>query len=89
MENLAEYIQDHYGECMMVSAGKSCACIKHGWIGKGCYSWKPYEATTWEEVREIQCGNTGVKPLEIKLTTTTKEQIELLSSEQLGSSSTE
>jgi hypothetical protein len=28
--------------------------LKNGWIGRGCYSWKPFEASTWEEVREAQ-----------------------------------
>ena len=54
MENLSEYITNNYGVCQQVEAGKSCACIKHGWIGTGCHSWKPYEASTWEEVRKIQ-----------------------------------
>jgi hypothetical protein len=87
--DLAEYIQNNYGECLMVSAGKSCACIKHGWIGKGCHSWKPYEASTWEEVREIQCGNTGAKPSELKLSTITEKPTESHSFEQDGSSSTQ
>ncbi len=89
MENLSEYITNNYGICKQVEAGKSCACIKHGWIGSKCFSWKPYEASTWEEVRLVQCGNTGVKQSEQKHLTTTERPIGSQSSEPLGSSLTE
>ena len=54
MEDLAEYIAHNYGTCRMTEEGKSCVCLKNGWIGRGCYSWKPFEASTWEELREAQ-----------------------------------
>lgn len=54
MENLSDYITHNYGSCQLVTDGKNCACLKHGWIGKDCYSWKPVEASSWEELREAQ-----------------------------------
>jgi hypothetical protein len=38
----------------MTEEANKCICLKNGWIGRGCYSWKPFEASTWEEVREAQ-----------------------------------
>jgi hypothetical protein len=34
--------------------GYSCACIKHGWIGLQCSSWKPFDVSTYEELGEAQ-----------------------------------
>ena len=54
MEDLREYLDNNYGQCDRVIKGYSCACIKHGWIGTQCSSWKPFKVSTFEELREAQ-----------------------------------
>ncbi len=48
--DITSYLTEHYGKCEM----NSCVCLKHGWIGTGCFSWKPFNASTYEELREAQ-----------------------------------
>lgn len=45
----------------MVESGKSCVCLKYTWIGRGCYSWHPYDANTWDDVKTIQFGDSNTK----------------------------
>jgi hypothetical protein len=54
MENLKEYLDFNYGQCNRVLEGYSCFCLKNGWIGKGCLSWKPFNVSTWEELKKAQ-----------------------------------
>ncbi len=48
--DLKAYFDENYGTCAM----DHCICLKNGWIGTGCYSWKPFGVSTWEELREAQ-----------------------------------
>lgn len=44
-----EYLLDYYGACAL----ERCVCNKprHRWLGRGCPSWRPLGAKTWEELR--------------------------------------
>lgn len=82
------YLDENYGRCER----QSCTCLTRGWMGTRCESWKPFGASTYEELAEVQrnlCGNIGVKQLEVKPTTIIEEPIELPSLELHGSSLTE
>jgi hypothetical protein len=54
MEDLKQYLDNNYGQCNRSLEGYSCSCLKNGWMGKGCFSWKPFNVSTYEELREAQ-----------------------------------
>jgi hypothetical protein len=54
MEDLKQYLDYNYGQCNRALEGHSCSCLKNGWIGTGCFSWKPFNVSTYEELREAQ-----------------------------------
>jgi hypothetical protein len=47
----AEYIADNYGACALL--GK-CVCLRPDmpWLGRGCSSWRPVSAKTFQEMQE-------------------------------------
>lgn len=53
---LADYLEENYGECELGSArcyhGPGPQCLKSGWKGILCPHWKPLGVKTWEELRE-------------------------------------
>lgn len=51
-KDLKETLLDHYGDCVL---GSRCICLKpeRPWLGVACGAWKPWGATTYEELREV------------------------------------
>lgn len=60
MEDLKEYLSFNYGKCNRVAEGYSCSCVKNGWIGTGCFSWIPVNASTYDELKEAQKNSAPV-----------------------------
>jgi hypothetical protein len=54
MSYIKEYLNNNYGECEQTSLGRTCSCVKNGWLGLACYSWRPFNISTYEELAEIQ-----------------------------------
>ena len=54
MEDLKQYFDHNYGQCNRVLEGHSCSCLKNGWMGTACFSWKPFNVSTYEELRKAQ-----------------------------------
>jgi hypothetical protein len=56
--DLADYIADHYGECIALHC---CPCLRDGWRGRACPNWNPVAASNWEELREAMRGAVGTE----------------------------
>jgi hypothetical protein len=54
MQNLKEYLDNHYGFCSSKSRSPRCACIKYEWLGTQCEHWNPFDVSTYEELAEAQ-----------------------------------
>lgn len=51
MDDLTEYLADHYGRCVRCP----CMCLKNNcWVGRGCPHWQPAWAKDWNELAVIQ-----------------------------------
>lgn len=54
MEDLKHYLNNHYGRCNRVTAGDSCKCMMHGWLGVKCFDWSPFDVSNYEELKKVQ-----------------------------------